>query len=274
MPKCELDAIDRRIVTELQANARLSNIELAGADKIGFRHHPACDECGGWSGTAISTATGPPCGVAASGSASRLPRRQDQRPCQRPGASGFERTVVAMPEVVACHLVSGEADYLLEIVVPKLKNYQRFLVDKLLDLARRAGGSRGSIADIQTLKAGARATAGTSLIAMIRLLTPADAASTVRSGWKRSSRIPKLQQHVRTRAGKAPRLVRGAPCSIERRRLRRARARRRSRLPSAGRREDRAQGCSLGHVCAAPCAKIRRGAAPCRRGRGTCHRAS
>ena len=29
MPKIELDAIDRRIVTELQANARLSNIELA-----------------------------------------------------------------------------------------------------------------------------------------------------------------------------------------------------------------------------------------------------
>src|ERR1700744_6105694 len=38
MPKCELDAIDRRIVTELQANARLSNIELA--DKVGLSPSP------------------------------------------------------------------------------------------------------------------------------------------------------------------------------------------------------------------------------------------
>ena len=38
MPKCELDAIDRRIVTELQTNARLSNIELA--DKVGLSPSP------------------------------------------------------------------------------------------------------------------------------------------------------------------------------------------------------------------------------------------
>jgi len=38
MPKCELDAIDRRIVTELQANARLSNVELA--DKVGLSPSP------------------------------------------------------------------------------------------------------------------------------------------------------------------------------------------------------------------------------------------
>jgi Lrp/AsnC family leucine-responsive transcriptional regulator len=39
-----------------------------------------------------------------------------------------------MPEVVACHMVSGEADYLLEVVVPDLQHYQRFLLGKLLDL--------------------------------------------------------------------------------------------------------------------------------------------
>ena len=68
-------------------------------------------------------------------------------------ALGFEKAVVAMPEVVACHLVSGESDYFLEIVVPDLDHYRRFLVDKLLDLpiVREV---RSNIA-IQTLKAGA-----------------------------------------------------------------------------------------------------------------------
>jgi Lrp/AsnC family transcriptional regulator, leucine-responsive regulatory protein len=57
-----------------------------------------------------------------------------------------------MSEVIACHLVSGEADYFLEIVVPDLAGYQRFLVGKLLDLpiVREV---RSNIA-IQTLKAG------------------------------------------------------------------------------------------------------------------------
>lgn len=46
----------------------------------------------------------------------------------------FEREIVSMPEVIACHLVSGEADYLLEVVVADLKSYQDFLIGKLLAL--------------------------------------------------------------------------------------------------------------------------------------------
>jgi len=38
MPKAQLDAIDRRLVSELQANARLSNIELA--ERIGLSPSP------------------------------------------------------------------------------------------------------------------------------------------------------------------------------------------------------------------------------------------
>ena len=151
MPKCELDATDRRIVTELQTNARLSNIELA--DKVGLSPSPCLrrvrrlERDGYIDGYRASLRRGRLglgfsafLGVKINGHAN------DQ-------ALGFERTVVAMPEVVACHLVSGEADYLLEIVVPELADYQRFLVDKLLNLpiVREV---RSSIA-IQTLKAGA-----------------------------------------------------------------------------------------------------------------------
>jgi Lrp/AsnC family leucine-responsive transcriptional regulator len=57
-----------------------------------------------------------------------------------------------MPEVVACHLVSGEADYFLEVVVPDIDEYQHFLVGKLLNMpiVREV---KSNIA-IQTLKAG------------------------------------------------------------------------------------------------------------------------
>ena len=65
----------------------------------------------------------------------------------------FEESVSAMPEVIACQLVSGEADYFLEVVVPVLEHYQRFLVGKLLNLpsVRKV---KNNIA-LQTLKAGA-----------------------------------------------------------------------------------------------------------------------
>lgn len=38
--------------------------------------------------------------------------------------------IAVMPEVIACHLVSGEADHHLEVVVPDLEHYQQFLVEK------------------------------------------------------------------------------------------------------------------------------------------------
>jgi len=38
MPKLELDPIDRRIIAELQTDARLSNVELA--DKVGLSPSP------------------------------------------------------------------------------------------------------------------------------------------------------------------------------------------------------------------------------------------
>ena len=58
-----------------------------------------------------------------------------------------------MPEIVACHMVSGDTDYLLEVVVPDLEHYQRFLVGKLLELPI-VKDVRSNIA-IQTLKAAA-----------------------------------------------------------------------------------------------------------------------
>jgi Lrp/AsnC family leucine-responsive transcriptional regulator len=39
-----------------------------------------------------------------------------------------------MPEVVACHLVSGESDFLLEVVVQDLAAYEDFLLGRLLKL--------------------------------------------------------------------------------------------------------------------------------------------
>jgi Lrp/AsnC family leucine-responsive transcriptional regulator len=151
MPKCDLDAIDCRIVTELQTNARLTNVELA--EKVGLSPSPCLrrvkrlERDGYIDGYRASLRRG----RIGLGFSVFLGVKIDGHANEH--AQSFESAVVKMPEVVACHLVSGESDYLLEVVVPELEDYQRFLVGKLLNLSI-VREVRSNIA-IQTLKAGA-----------------------------------------------------------------------------------------------------------------------
>ncbi|MBK8965459.1 MAG: Lrp/AsnC family transcriptional regulator [Saprospiraceae bacterium] len=43
----------------------------------------------------------------------------------------FEESVVGLPEVLECHHVTGEYDYLLKVAVHDMDDYQRFIKEKL-----------------------------------------------------------------------------------------------------------------------------------------------
>ncbi len=45
----------------------------------------------------------------------------------------------ALREVISAFLVSGESDFLLHVVVPDLRDYERFLTESLLRLPGGAG---------------------------------------------------------------------------------------------------------------------------------------
>ena len=49
-------------------------------------------------------------------------------------AEAISDAVLAAPEVISAHIVSGSADFLLEVVVPDLAAYERLLFDTLLKL--------------------------------------------------------------------------------------------------------------------------------------------
>ena len=146
----DLDAIDRRIITALQADGRLSNVELA--DRVGLSPSPCLRrvkrlEREGYIEAYRATLQRSRIGL---GFTVFVEVKIEGHANER--AEAFQDAIVAMPEIVACHLVTGAADYLLEVVVPDLEHYQRFLVGKLLSLpiVREV---RSNIA-IQTLKAG------------------------------------------------------------------------------------------------------------------------
>jgi DNA-binding Lrp family transcriptional regulator len=43
----------------------------------------------------------------------------------------FERGIRDLDEIVACYLMSGSSDYLLQVLSPSLKDYETFIRDKL-----------------------------------------------------------------------------------------------------------------------------------------------
>jgi Lrp/AsnC family leucine-responsive transcriptional regulator len=49
-------------------------------------------------------------------------------------AQEIESAVRDIDAVVACHIVSGPADFLLEVVVPDLASYEQLLLETLLEL--------------------------------------------------------------------------------------------------------------------------------------------
>ncbi len=151
MPNESLDALDRRIIAALQADGRLSNVDLA--EKVGLSPSPCLRrvnrlERDGYIESYRAMLGRKRIGLGLSVFVGvKIEGHADDR------ATAFEEEVVAFPEVVACHMIAGEADYLLEVTVPDLDAYQQFLVGKLLNLPL-VREVRSNIA-IQTLKAGA-----------------------------------------------------------------------------------------------------------------------
>ena len=132
MPKLDLDAIDCRIIATLQADGRLSNVELA--ERVGLSPSPCLRrvkrlEREGYIESYRATLGRNRVGLGFTVFVGvKIDGHADQR------ANDLQDALVAMPEVVACHMVSGESDYLLEVVVPDLEHYQQFLLGKLLTL--------------------------------------------------------------------------------------------------------------------------------------------
>ena len=127
-----LDAIDRRIIAALQDDARLSNVALA--ERVGLSPSPclrrvrALEEAGivrGYRAILDRGAIGLGLTVFVEITVAQHSREH---------ARVLQEALAALPEVVACHMVTGAADFLAEIAVPDLAAFERLLTERLLVL--------------------------------------------------------------------------------------------------------------------------------------------
>jgi Lrp/AsnC family leucine-responsive transcriptional regulator len=127
-----LDAVDRKILVQLQANGRMSLAELA--DKVGLSASPCLRrvrmlEKAGVISRYVAVLDQRAVGLPVSVFVSIKLERQKQDALDR-----FAKAIERWPEVLECYLMTGPRDYWLRVVVPDLAAYERFVKQKLTRL--------------------------------------------------------------------------------------------------------------------------------------------
>ena len=132
MPYINLDALDLKILRALQEDGRLTNNDLA--DRVGLSPSPCLRRVRRLERDGFIRAYRAVLDREAVGLGLTVFVDIKVEKHSRDNAVGLQEALASMPEVVACHMVSGAADFIAEIVVPNLKAYERLLTERLLTL--------------------------------------------------------------------------------------------------------------------------------------------
>lgn len=130
MPGHTPDRVDRAIVAQLQRDGRIANVDLAEAVSLSpsacLRRVKALEAGGiidGYHAEVNRARAGLGLtvfvGITVEGHS-------------RQTSTQVEQALLAIPAVVACYLVSGTDDFLVEAAVPGLAGYERVLLDQIL----------------------------------------------------------------------------------------------------------------------------------------------
>ncbi len=127
-----IDDVDRRIISELQRDGRLTVVQLA--ERVGLSASPCArrvhllEDHGiikGYTAIIDQRLAGLPVSAFAS---IKLDRQREE------DLDRFAHAVAFWPEIVDCYLMTGQRDYLMRIVVRDLDAYEQFIKHKLTRL--------------------------------------------------------------------------------------------------------------------------------------------
>ena len=124
-----LDATDWRILRELQADGRITNLALAG--KIGLSPPPCLRRVRALEEAGLITGYTALLDEAALGfalTAYAMVRLHNQAEAD---LRAFENALLAWPIVREAHMLSGESDYMLKCVARDLTSFQGFILEQL-----------------------------------------------------------------------------------------------------------------------------------------------
>lgn len=126
------DRIDRAIVARLQRDGRIANVDLADAVSLSpsacLRRVKALEASGIIEGYRAEV------GRLRAGLGLTVFIGLKVEGHSQETSSRIEQTLLAIPAVVACYLVSGTSDFLVEAAVPDLASYEQLLLGQILTI--------------------------------------------------------------------------------------------------------------------------------------------
>ncbi|MEN3377364.1 MAG: hypothetical protein V7604_2719 [Hyphomicrobiales bacterium] len=124
-----LDRIDLKILTELQKNGRITNVDLAGA--VGLSPSPCLTRVKRLEQAGYITGYGAQLQLRKLGDVLLVFTEMTLSDHRTDDFSRFEAAIRNVPEIIECHLVSGGYDYLLKFVTNGVNHYQSVIESML-----------------------------------------------------------------------------------------------------------------------------------------------
>ena len=132
MPEHLPDKVDHAIVSRLQGDGRIANVDLA--DAVGLSPSACLRRVKVLEASGIIAGYHAEVSRAAAGLGLTVFIGLRIEGHSQETSARIERALLAIPAVVACYLVSGTDDFLVEAAVPDLAGYEELLLGQILTI--------------------------------------------------------------------------------------------------------------------------------------------
>ena len=132
----KLDRLDIAILEQLQANARISNVDLAR--EVNLTASPCLNRVRALEDSGLITRHVTLLDTERLGLRLNVFIQVSLEKQREDSLGSFERAIALRPEVMECYLMTGEHDYLLRVVVADLADFERIHSQHLTRLPRVA----------------------------------------------------------------------------------------------------------------------------------------
>ena len=137
------DRVDRAIVSRLQSDGRIANVDLA--DAVSLSPSACLRRVKALEGDGIIAGYRAEVDRVRAGLGLTVFIALEVAGHSRETSARVEQALTAIPAVVACYVTSGDADFLVEVAVPDLASYEQLLLDQILAIPA-VGNARSTFA--------------------------------------------------------------------------------------------------------------------------------
>jgi len=132
MTKLKLDAIDRKILELLQNNSNITNAQLA--QEIGLSPAPTLERVKKLENAGVLKSYHAVVDLASVGLGVSTFVMVSLKGHNKENIEKFMKAIRKIDEVVECHHVTGQADFILKIVAPDIPAYQNLMLEKVSNI--------------------------------------------------------------------------------------------------------------------------------------------